>query len=1181
MNHARRTLALAALLMLACASLRAGDNTVPSTASSLLASAYPKIIFLAVPEQGFFTKELDFHGIPIKAPQVVSNDALYAAYDRLALELKHLPQVTANLAAAGAQLQIIGRGQVTSDLPDYRGLKGKSLPEYNGLTVDQRTRGLGGLHVSCGEENLLKLDIDRYPGRDICLHEFAHCIRNYGIPQEIVQRFDAQRTRSLAKGLWVGSYAGSNPDEFFAELTMWYFGTHGDLAMTGLKPENGPAGLKNYDPEAYALFDDFYQGRISVSGHSPANRAVQSAPGPSLLNKPLHSEGKERRATLGLEQGMINIDMPDFTLKLVKASQTIAALQPKGAGGFDFTPADQLSARAGDGFYHLGDLTLRVRTGASGPWQDYSTAAARHPVLPLPVSGQALAAADLTPTLPAECPLQITRTWALENGRLALRFAVQNKTAAPVQIGALGIPMVFNNILTGRSLAQAHAACSFSDPAIAQDAGYLQVTRLSGQGPALVVVPDGKTPFEGYQLLPEPMRPSQTFEGMYAWLVHTKAYAENEWRGVPPWNPPTAATLAPGETRTYGVKFLMSDTIRHIEKTLAANARPVAVGIPGYVLPQDQDGKLFLNYASKVTRAASEPPGAITIHANPPTKSGWQAYTLRGRTWGRVRLSLTYANGLKQSISYYVIKPEAQAVADMGRFLTTRQWFVDSRDPFHRSPSVMTYDRRKDKQVTQDSRVYLAGLGDEGGSGPFLAAAMKEFGQPKAAEVAKYEQFVDHVLWGVIQYKDGPNKYGVRKSTFFYSPPDVPGFTYDPSLNWATWASWNKQASENIGRGYNYPHVVAAYWAMYRVARSHPGMVTAHPWSWYLNQAYQTTRFMFSRDAQGHRRVGYVELGLMEGNVFLALLNDLKHERMTTQAATVETLMKERADLWRHKAYPFGSEMPWDSTGQEEVYAWCDYFGYRDKALETIDAITGYMPTLPHWGYNGNARRYWDFLYAGAPGPTSRIERQFHHYGSGLNAIPLLSEYRRHPNDFYLLRVGYGGTMGALTNIDRQGFASAAFHSFPSTLAWDAYSGDYGPNFFGHAINTATYVINHPEFGWQAFGGNLKVTGDWVHVQPLDSFRRRVYIAPRGLWLTLDAGAFARIDVNTRTHVVRVGLSPAQQYLPQALLRVEQPARVAGVGTYRPSRPLAIARDAYVVPLRQNLPAWVELTDAP
>ena len=905
-----------------------------------------------------------------------------------------------------------------------------------------------------------------------------------------------------------------------------------------------------------------------------------AAPGQNAqASRPRTGFGAARgQATLGLEQGTLDLDTPDFTLKLVKASQTVAALQPKGGGGFDFTPADRLDERARDGFYQLGDLTLRVRLGDSGPWQEYSTAAARQPVLALPASGATLAAADLSPTLPRDCPLQITRIWAQENGRLVLRFTLTNKAAQPVQIGALGIPMVFNNILSSRTLEQAHAACSFSDPYIGQDAGYLQVTRLSGRGPALVVVPEGKTPFEGYRLLNEPMRPSQTFEGMFAWMVHTQAYAENEWRNVTPWNPPTSAALAPGEARTYGVRFLRSDQIRSIEKTLAANRRPVAVGIPGYVLPMDQDGKLFLHYAHGVKTVTSEPAGAIAVSVDKPVKNGWKAYTLHGKTWGRVRLTVTYDDGARQAVSYYVIKPAVQAVADMGNFLTTKQWFVDPADPFRRSPSVISYNREADKQVTQDSRVWIAGLGDEGGSGSFVAAAMKEFGQPNAVEIAKYEQFVDNVLWGGIQYKDGPNKYGVRKSLFFYSPKDVPGFAYDPALNWGSWTSWNKPASEDIGRGYNYPHVVAAYWAMYRVARNHPGLVTNHPWEWYLDQACRTTLFMFGRNADGSRRVGYVELGLMEGDVFLALLKDLKHEGMTGKAAAVEALMKERADRWKGEAYPFGSEMAWDSTGQEEVYAWCKYFGYTDKAEVSLSSILGYMPTLPHWGYNGNARRYWDFLYGGAPGPTSRIERQFHHYGSGLNAIPVLAEYRDHPDDYYLLRVGYGGTMGALSNIDQAGFASVAFHSFPSTLKWDAYSGDYGPNFFGHALNTATYVVDHPDFGWQAFGGNLKAAGDWVRVQPCDSFRTRVYVAPRGLWLTLDAGTFAAVEVNTRTHAVRVGLSPATKYTPQAYLRVEQPARVVGVGVYRPSRRLTVRRDAYAVPLT-SATTWVVLTD--
>jgi alpha-glucosidase len=229
----------------------------------------PAIIQIHPPEKSFFSKQLDFHGIPIKAHHDVSDSALDAAYNRLSLLFTNLlikqPSALSNLVAAGAELLIIGRHQSTTDLPEWQQDKGKPLAEYNGLTRDQRTRGMGGLLTSCGEENLLKLDDDRYRGRDICLHEFAHSLRNHGIPREVRQRFNRQHQLSLQKGLWKNSYAGSNPDEFFAELTMWYFGSHGDLNMTGPKPANGPEGLKAYDPEAFALFDDFYQGRIEIN----------------------------------------------------------------------------------------------------------------------------------------------------------------------------------------------------------------------------------------------------------------------------------------------------------------------------------------------------------------------------------------------------------------------------------------------------------------------------------------------------------------------------------------------------------------------------------------------------------------------------------------------------------------------------------------------------------------------------------------------------------------------------------------------------------------------------------------------------------------------------------------------------------------------------------------------------
>jgi len=881
--------------------------------------------------------------------------------------------------------------------------------------------------------------------------------------------------------------------------------------------------------------------------------------------------------TLGLEEGTLDLETPDFTLKLVRASQTVAALSPKGSNDFDFTPADRLDSRASDRFNSLGDITFRVSVGNSGLWQDYSTSAARRPVEALTATLPVLAAANLASTLPANCPLEITRRWLNDRGRLVLRFDVKNRTTTPVRIGALGLPMIFNNMLRGRQLSQMQEVNSFTDPAINQDGGYIQVTRLNGHGPALLVVPDGNTPLEAWHLLNEPNGPNNIFqrgnpyEGVFEWMVHSAAYAENEWRGRQPWNPPTMAILPPGKTQSYGVRFLLAPDIRSIERTLIANSRPVAVGIPGYILPTDLDAKLFLNYPRRVTSITTDPARAIAVSENSPTKGGWKSYTLRGKTWGRVRLLVTYDDGLQQALNYTVIKPASEAVGDLGRFLFTRQWYEDPTDPFRRGHSVMTYDRGNNRIVLQDARAWIAGLGDEGGSGPWLTAAMKIFGQPNKEEIGKFEEFIDGVLWGNLQYSEGPRQYGVKKSVFYYDPAALPNYPYDPAINWGSWTSWNKAAAEAVNRAYDYPHVTAAYWAMYRLARNTQGLVTHHSWDWYLNQAFQTANYLGTHTNIGNRRDG-----LMDGTIFLMLLDDLKREGWQPQATALEAQLKTRAEEWNGRPLPFGSEMAWDSTGQEQIYGVTKYFGYHDKAKITLDSILGYMPSIPHWGYNGNARRFWDFFYGAAPGGTT--ERQIHHYGSSLNAIPVLSAFRDDPADFYLLRVGYGGAMGGLSNIDQEGFASAAFHSFPQNMRWDTYSGDYGPNFFGVATNAATYLIRHEDFGWQAFGGIVRVDGDWIKLKPLDAFRRRVFVAPLGLWLELDAGTFDSVEIQSQTHVVRVGLSPATSFASNARLRMDQPARIAGVDTYRIKETFATEHGAYSVPLTRTL-RWVEITN--
>ncbi|MET0532582.1 MAG: DUF5695 domain-containing protein, partial [Steroidobacter sp.] len=74
-----------------------------------------------------------------------------------------------------------------------------------------------------------------------------------------------------------------------------------------------------------------------------------------------------------------NLQSRDFDIELDRQSQTLISLKPKQAGGFDFAPSKLRRVRTGDGYYHLGDLDLRLRLAGEAQWRDYSTAYRRQP----------------------------------------------------------------------------------------------------------------------------------------------------------------------------------------------------------------------------------------------------------------------------------------------------------------------------------------------------------------------------------------------------------------------------------------------------------------------------------------------------------------------------------------------------------------------------------------------------------------------------------------------------------------------------------------------------------------------------------------------------------------------------------------------------------------------------------
>lgn len=230
------------------------------------------------PVEDFYTKETNYQGIPIRAAECVSDQALLEAHRRIEMMLENAPEVVEKLYENGVEFYVIGKNQEVSDLPSLRHWKGKP---YDGeLTIDQRTRGVGGYRFSCaGEENLLRLPGDRYVGRDITVHEFTHTVHKFGLTAETMARIKTRFEEAKAEGKWPGAYAVKNDMEYFAELSMWYFGSRGDYGNISPSPLPGREWLRSYDPKGYELVESIYK----KPGSAPTESSPILAPVPAEI----------------------------------------------------------------------------------------------------------------------------------------------------------------------------------------------------------------------------------------------------------------------------------------------------------------------------------------------------------------------------------------------------------------------------------------------------------------------------------------------------------------------------------------------------------------------------------------------------------------------------------------------------------------------------------------------------------------------------------------------------------------------------------------------------------------------------------------------------------------------------------------------------------------------------------
>ena len=209
----------------------------------------------------FYKRAVVIDGIPIVGSENVSDYAfLECAWvlDNLLAEQDRIKQA---LTANKVRMGIIAATEYTMDIPENQRRDMLARAAYH----DRRSRGLGGATLAtCGEENLLGLRGDPYRVENITIHEFSHTIASNlrRVDRAWWDRLNELYRQAMGDGLWAGTYAATNVQEYWAEGTQSWFDCNSPRSDG--RVHNGVWNrqrLEAYDPRLAAFMKETYGDR--------------------------------------------------------------------------------------------------------------------------------------------------------------------------------------------------------------------------------------------------------------------------------------------------------------------------------------------------------------------------------------------------------------------------------------------------------------------------------------------------------------------------------------------------------------------------------------------------------------------------------------------------------------------------------------------------------------------------------------------------------------------------------------------------------------------------------------------------------------------------------------------------------------------------------------------------------
>ncbi len=733
-----------------------------------------------------------------------------------------------------------------------------------------------------------------------------------------------------------------------------------------------------------------------------------------------------------------------------------------------------------------------------------------------------------------EAGLDMRETFTIDNGEAVWTVSLGNLSSVPIVVTDLGLRIPLGGMvysMPGRKNLNRHVSiCSYGS--------WIYWVRYDGIGECVVMMPDERTPLEYY-----------TEDSWF--YIHSSSIRDKDC----PWRiPATKLELAPGEAKSYSIRFFTAKSHDDVPDAIYAHGGVNVRVAPSMTIPRGETARIAMRSKRPLGAVAAQFPSKTVVGAWRQASEGFAVAEAKFSRLGENRLGVAIGEGRSMYLDFFVTEDVETVVKKRAAFITKRQQHRNPEKWYNGLYSIFDVGLRRLLSPDDLGRVrvpYMVGGSDDPSNCKPLYISEKNVAYPDADEIAALEYYEKNFVWGKLQRTDKEYPY----------PCGIYGCD-----------NWHKNRSgecggfgsegfgkERLWRTYDYPTHMATYFNLYRIASENPSMTHYLDADGYLNRSYLTAMAFFEVPYSiwtGRRWLSTpwldwaYKLHHFHERYMLDLLDALERRGWQEKADRLRREWEKKVTylIYEHP-WPYGSELFVDRTAFETSFylteyaltrkmvpqemfwydknknRWYSYTSYPEERKRTVmhDQL---IANLALRGLNGTTYENCGTAWTGCDCDLLDYMTQM----GGVALLDYAVRFAPPERQCELVRHGYNALIAswALVNCgdaasgygywhkgaELDGAAGWCLQSYPKACPYKRFPGGVrdvmyvrGPwdidgeidhGFTGGVHGSGCYVVNDPVFGEIAYGARMEGDAAKWRVTPWDGVRRYLSFPQRG-----------------------------------------------------------------------------------